>query len=205
MDRLTEELTYTYTEVQKNLCLLSEADTARIIQSYRVMGCESRTGMSAHDVLSEVVCKLLTMERLWPVEVASVPYFVETGRSIISNEEKKYSREVATDFDVTEGKENNPHTSGPWLDTSVPSAEARLVEQQKGASLQQWIGNISDLFLDDQDAMCFISQKLAEVKKSAILLICNLTDQAYRNVEKRIKDKVRKKFPHGFPWWELPR
>jgi hypothetical protein len=77
--------------------------------------------------------------------------------------------------------------------------------EQSGSSncLLEWITKIQNLFEQDKDASCFINQKLAEQKKKKILILCEFTEQVYRNVEKRIKDKARKRFPNGFPWWEI--
>ncbi|MEZ0122110.1 MAG: hypothetical protein AB9Q23_09960 [Candidatus Reddybacter sp.] len=199
----TQTLELTYIEVKALLISLSEADKARLLQIYHVMGCEPRAGLAAHDVFSEVACKVLTMERAWPREVDTLPYLVETGRSVISNEEKKYVREVATGSEVIDGIEVDPHAAEPWMEVVAPSLDTQAAQLQADATLVEWVGKVQELFVGDEDAKCFITQKLAEMKKAAILLACKFTDQAYRNVEKRIKDKVRKRFPKGFPWWEV--
>jgi uncharacterized protein YeaO (DUF488 family) len=203
MDTQTTGLTYTYIEVQELLNSLSEADIARLLQIYRVMGCGPRAGLDAQDVFSEVACKVLAMERAWPREVDTLAYLVGTGRSVISNEEKKYVREVAADPDVIDGVEVEPHAAEPWMDVVAPSPDIQAAQCQTDATLYEWIEKIQELFVGDENAACFIAKKLEEMKKSAILLACGFTEQVYRNVEKRIKDKVRKRFPQGFPWWEI--
>lgn len=203
MNTQTSGLTYTYIEVQMLLNSLSKADIARLLQIYRGMGCEQRSGLDAHDVFSEVACKVLAMERAWPREVDPLAYIVETGRSVISNEEKKYVREVATDPDELTRNEVDSRASKPRMEVVTPSPDIQAAQCQTDATLDDWIGKIQELFVGDKDATCFISQKLAEMKKAAILIVCKFTDQSYRNVEKRIKDKVRKRFPKGFPWWEI--
>lgn len=203
MDKQTEGLTYTYIEVQALLTSLSEADIACLLQSYRIMGCEPRAGLSAHDVLSEVTCKVLASDRAWPRTVDTLPYLVETGRSVISNEEKKYVREMSTDPNEIGEYEVDTPTAESWMEVVVPSPVLLVAQCQADTTLDEWIGKVRELFVSDEDAMCFITQKLAEMKKAAILLACKFSDQTYRSVEKRIKDKVRKRFPRGIPWWEI--
>lgn len=203
MDTQTAGLTYTYIEVQTLLTSLSKADIARLIQSYRAMGCEPRAGLTAHDVISEVCCKVLAMERAWPREVDTLAYLVETGRSVIANEEKKYVREVATEPGDMEGVEVDQNAADPWMGIVAPSPDNQAVRSHSDATLDEWIGKIQELFAGDEEAICFIAKKLEEMKKAAILLACEFTDQIYRNVEKRLKDKVRKRFPKGLPWWEF--
>jgi hypothetical protein len=203
MDTKTAGSTYTYIEVQELLNSLSKADITRLIQIYRNMGCEQRAGLTAHDVIYEVTCKVLAMERVWPKDVDVLPYLVETGRSVISNEMKKYGREVSIDSVVISGDDVDPNTEESCIEVNHPSPEVQAVKHQVNAKIEEWIMKIQELFVDDSDATCFISQKLAEIKKAAILLVCKFTDQSYRNVEKRIKDKVRKRFPNGLPWWEI--
>jgi hypothetical protein len=203
MNIQTPELTYGYTEVQKLLGSLSDADNTRLLQIYRTSGCEQRAGLTAHDVLSEVVCKLLAMERTWPREVETMPYLVETGRSVISNEEKKRTREIATDPELLDRDEVNPHTSVTWVEATHPSPATQATQCQADLNIEEWVCMMKELFYGDDDATCFIKKRLSDFKKAAIIVACNFTDQTYRNVEKRIKDKVRKRFPQGFPWWEI--
>lgn len=201
MEAKTENLTYT--EVQELLRSLSESDRARLLQIYRTDGCEQRAGLSAHDVLAEVVCKVLAMERVWPRGIDTLPYLVTSGRSMISNAEKKYSREITTDpLEIDKGNVES-HTTNHQLETVVHTPENTAEMCQSNEIIDKWIVKIRELFADDKDATCFITQKLAALKKATILNICKFTDKVYRNVEKRIKDKVRKKFPKGFPWWEI--
>ncbi|TNE75240.1 MAG: hypothetical protein EP334_10670 [Gammaproteobacteria bacterium] len=202
MDKQTKELTYTYLEVQALLSSLSEADIARLLQSYRIMGCESRAGLAAHDILSEVTCKVLASDRAWPREVDTLPYLIATGRSVISNEEKKHVREVSTNPSEIGEYEVDTQTAGLRMEVVAPP-EFQAAQCQADAILDEWVEKVRELFVSDKDAMCFITQKLAEMKKAAILLACQFSDQAYRSVEKRIKDKVRKRFPEGIPWWEI--
>jgi len=203
MNTQTPVLTYTYIEVQALLSLIREADIARLLQIYRVLGCEARAGLDANDVLSEVVCKVLAMERAWPKDQNALAYLVETGRSIISNAEKKHVREVATDPVLMEEAEVDPHADDLWMQVVTPPSDIQLAQHQTYVTLDQWIDKIKKLFVGDEDATCFLTQKLAETKKAAILIACKFTDQIYRNVEKRIKDKVRNRFPQGLPWWEI--
>lgn len=198
MDPNDEDLPYTYSEVQNRLAALSKADVARLLQAYSVLGCEVRAGLAPEDVLNQVCSKALSLKRPWKHDLEAIPYLLESGRSEISNEEKKYSRNVFTESDQMEGE-------GGILPIALshPSPEVQFAKQQSDTLLTEWMKKIQDLFVDDVDATCLITQKLAELKKAAILLACKFTDQIYRNVEKRIKDKIRKRFPKGFPWWEL--
>jgi len=71
------------------------------------------------------------------------------------------------------------------------------------SSVSEWVEKILQLFISDKEATCYLKQKLESIKKAMILTICEFNEQIYRNVEKRIKDKARKQFPKGIPWWEI--
>lgn len=203
MDIQTLGSNYTYAEVQARLSALSEADIARLIQIFGVMGCESRAGLSANDVISEVVSRVLSMERQWPRDVGILPYMVQTGRSVVSDEEKKYVREVKAAPEQIEGESVGSNIANHGMRATKPSPDSQISQMQREKIITVWIEKIQTLFAGDEEATCFIAQKLAALKKAAILIACELTDQTYRNVEKRIKDKARKKFPNGLPWWEM--
>lgn len=198
MSTQTEAATYTYIEVQALLASISEVDIARLLQTYRVLGCEARSGLTAQDVFSEVCCKVLALERAWPRSVATIAFLVETGRSVVANEEKKYSRHVSSDPDDMNEDDAEVLRNGVF-----PSPDTQIAQDQSETKLEEWITRIEELFASDEEAKCFITQKLAAMEKAAISLACKFTDQVYRNVEKRIKDKVRKRFPKGIPWWEI--
>jgi len=203
MDMNTE--TY-YSDIEVEDCLnnLGKADIARVLQVYRTLGSHARSGMSEHDVLNQVLLKTLSLERRWPRDVKPIIFLIETGRSIVSNEEKKYSTLTTTPtFDelLTTGEISKPTSTVSKL--SNPAAEAYIEQTQSDSVISEWINKIHELFEDDQEVICFIKGKLAEYKKAKILVFCNFSDQVYRNIEKRIKDKVRKRFPNGLPWWEV--
>lgn len=196
---------YSDTEIQDLIEKLSVTDTIRILQVYRILGCSARTDLSENDVFNEVVVKALSLERKWPVNVAKVSFFIETGKSIISNECEKYSKlAVAPTIDeLSNNIENSSVPTSATSELSQVSVEANAASSQSNNLISIWIRKIQQLFEEDQQADCFIKQKLDEQKKSRILEVCKFTDQIYRNVEKRVKDKVKKRFPNGFPWWEL--
>ena len=192
-------------EIQDLLEKLSEADTVRILQVYRTLGCHARTGLSANELLNQVVDKSLSLERQWPRNLIAISFFIETGKSIISNEEQKRSKLIVTPTidEVLIADDSSLKQASATSSLSHPSAEIDTVSDQSDKLISTWMMSIRKLFTDDPEADCFISQKLDEQKKFKILDICKFTDQVYRNVEKRIKDKVRKRYPNGLPWWEL--
>ena len=192
MDVLVKGLNYSYIEVQRLLSSLSEADITRLLQSYRIMGCDRRAAMTDKDVLGVVVKKVLTMERAWPRNESVLPYLIETGRSEISNEAKKIQRRVTTD----------PAEIERMLDAQIAGPECHIEHHQFEDEIVRWIDKVRMIFANDQEASCFIDRKLEGEKKAVIMRLCDLSDRVYRNVEKRIKDKVRKKFPKGLPWQE---
>lgn len=192
-------------EVQDLLDNLAEPDIARLLQIYRTLGCTARTGLSEHDVFGQVVMKALSLERRWPRNVNSISFFIETGKSVISNEEEKYAKLIVTptiDELLTTNDDSLTPTSATAKLSHAP-AESVIAHGQTVTLIDTWIQKIKQLFEDDPQADCFITQKLNEQKKSKILNLCEFTDQVYRNVEKRVKDKVRKRFPNGLPWWEV--
>ncbi len=198
MDKNTEAH-FSEIEVQDRLDKLGNADIARLLQIYRTLGCFARSRLSEHDVLNQVVVKALSLERRWPKNVKTINFFIETGKSIISNEAEKHSK-----LNITSTIDDEllmPINSTAKL--SHPTVESHIEHSQSDNVIFTWVQKIQQLFENDSDADCFINQKLNEQKKSRILILCDFTDQVYRNVEKRIKDKVRKKFPNGLPWWEV--
>ncbi|EIK44777.1 hypothetical protein O59_002500 [Cellvibrio sp. BR] len=190
-------------EVQDKLAELTELEIARICQIYRQDGCEGRAGMSDSDVISEVITKVLACERRWPVGEQMVPFLVMTGRSIISNEEEKRSLMTYTDSmeNIIDGDIEMP--IAPLMKLSSAPAEQPIEEMESAKIISNWITKINEIFETDEDAMCYLKNHLDKVVKSKILTICNFTDQVYRNVEKRIKDKMRKRFPEGIKWWKI--
>lgn len=190
-------------EVQDKLAELTGLEIAKVCQIYRQDGCEGRAGMSDSDVINEVITKVLACERRWPVGEQMVPFLVMTGRSIISNEEEKRSPMAYTDSmeNVINGDSEVP--IAPLMKLSSAPAEQPIEEMESIKILSNWIIKINEIFETDEDAMCYLENHLAKVVKSKILTLCNFTDQVYRNVEKRIKDKMRKRFPEGIKWWEI--
>lgn len=204
MDTSTEAH-YSVIEVQDLLDNLAESDIVRLLQVYRTLGCTARTGLSKHDVFGQVVMKTLSLERRWPRDVKTISFFIETGKSVISNEEEKHSKLIDTptidDFLGTD--DDSLMATSATAKLSHAPAESVIEHGQTVTLIDTWIQKIKQLFEDDPKADCFITQKLNEQKKSKILILCEFTDQIYRNVEKRVKDKVRKRFPNGLPWWEV--
>lgn len=190
-------------EVQDKLAELTELEIAKICQIYRQDGCEGRAGMSDSDVINEVITKVLACERRWPVGEQVVPFLVMTGRSIISNEAEKRSPMAYTDRmeNVIDGDGDMP--IAPLMELSSAPAEKPIEEMESAEIISTWIIKINEIFEADEDAMCYLKNHLARVVKLNILTLCNFTDQVYRNVEKRIKDKMRKRFPEGIKWWEI--
>ena len=186
-------------EVQDLLYNLKEADIARVLQVYRTLGCSARAGLSEHDILNHVVVKALSLERRWPRDVNVISYLIETGKSIVSNEEEKYTKlKITSTVD-----EEILKTTSATATLYHPSAETHVENIQSDNLIAIWISKIQQLFENDPEAECFINQKLNDQKKSRILVLCKFTDQVYRSVEKRVKDKVRKRFPNGLPLWEV--
>lgn len=200
---ISQPADYTYAEVQKLLGTLTTADIARLLQAYSISGCDARAGMSPNDVLAEVARAVLAMDRAWPRHTETIPYLLMTGKSVISNEEKKYSRTESADSSRIETGDIALQIPEHSADHSIRSPEIQVAKAQKKSTMNEWIEKILQLFNNDEDAKCFLTQKLAELKKAAILAACNFTEQRYRAIEKRIKDKVRKRFPKGLPWWEI--
>lgn len=196
---------YSEIEVQDLLDNLAAPDIARALQVYRTLGCCARTGLSEFDVLGQVVIKALSLERRWPRSVKAISFLIETGKSVISNEEEKHSKLIVTptvDELLTVNDDSLMPTSATAKLSHVP-AESGIEHFQSENFITTWVRKIQQLFEDDPEADCFIKQKLNEQKKSRILILCEFTDQVYRNVEKRVKDKVKKRFPNGLPWWEM--
>ncbi|EGG98312.1 hypothetical protein imdm_177 [gamma proteobacterium IMCC2047] len=125
-----------------------------------------------------------------------------SGRSFISNEEEKRSKLIFTPS-IDELSVDDDESTSITGKLSHSCAETQIGQVQSNSVIAEWVNRVQQLFEGDDDASCFIREKLAEHKKSKIKILCEFTDQVYRNVEKRIKDKVKKRFPNGLPWWEV--
>ena len=196
---------YNKIEVQDLLDKMTELDFARLLVIYRTLGCTARSGLSEEDVLGQVIEKTLSLNRRWPIDVKTINFLVETGKSVVSNEEEKYSKfNINPSVDeLLAVKDNSLISTSATTKLSHAPAETEIEHYQSENLINTWIQKIQKLFEGDSGAGCFIRQKLESQEKSRILVLCEFTDQVYRNVEKRVKDKLRKRFPNGFPWWEI--
>jgi len=198
---------YTDIEVQDLIKNLGQADYARLLQIFTKFGCENRAKMKNHDVLHTAIMKTVNNDRKWPKNVKPITFLANVGRSIVSNEEEKYSNEtLPSDFnDLVEAPDysiESVHSHIP-AKHSHQSVQSDIDSHQNSDEITTWINRIFELFEDDGDATCFLKNRLAELKKLQIMAQCALTEKIYQNTLKRIKDKARKKFPNGVPWWEI--
>lgn len=189
---------HSLTEVQALIEGLSGLEIIRLKKHYELKGCQIRAGLSAEDVFQEVALKALEMARAWPAGLSALNYFAETGRSIISNEESKYSR-VST-------LPNQDIEASALYEQDAIRSSAQGASHQDGTShfdfFDKLIAQIMEVFEGDEAASCYLRQKLREEKKSIILTICKLTEEGYKNVVSRIKYKMRNMYPNGIPWEE---
>ena len=150
---------YSEIEVQDLLDSLTEPDIARLLHIYRTLGCTARTGLSEHDVLGQVTVKALSLDRRWPRDVKIMSFFIETGKSVISNEEEKYSKLLVTptvdDLLITDDDSLAP-TSAIAKIFHAP-AESVIEHGQSERLIATWIQNIKQLFEGDTEADCFIT------------------------------------------------
>lgn len=182
---------YSEIEVEELICGLTNAQIAKVHHVYRNKGCNRRAGITEFDVFQNAVMQALSGTRAWKKGLSAEAYLIESGRSFISNESEKYARNVyESQFDNMQ------------IDAFTPEADDGF-DYTDESLIQEWIEKIIALFPDDKDALCFLEKKLAQIKKARTLLLCEFTDQVYRNVEKRIKDKARKRFPSGVSFNEV--
>ena len=195
---------YTKIEVEELLEKLNKADISRLLQIFNAQGALARTGLSAEDVLQNAISQVLAVDRPWPNGITTVAYFAASGRSFISNESDKRKKMARNTLDELEiSTDQNHELRNAASKTYQPSLDHEIDKNHSSNLVNEWIEKIYQLFADDKEASCYLKQKLAEKKKAIILTICEFTDKIYRNVEKRIKDKARKRFPKGIPWWEI--
>ncbi len=187
---MSDQAHYTEIEVEELIQGLTDSQIAKMLHVYRNKGCQQRAGLSGHDVFQNAVMKALSKKNCWKKGIPAEAYLIMLGKNYISNEEKKYSR------NVYESQSDNLQIE------ALPITAVDCSEHTHEFIIQEWVGKIVSLFADDKDASCFLKSKLAQAKKAKILALCRFTDQAYRNVEKRIKDKARKRFPGGVPFNE---
>lgn len=195
---------YSIIEVEEQISMLGEAGVTRLLSVYRALGCEQRARLKDMDILQHVTTQALVLERLWPRDLNIITYLANSGRSFIDNESKTSASQA-----ITASVDDFLHGNSLEVDTNARaklshSSPQNYVENHQSSNLIiEWIEKVRQLFVDDKDASCFIEQKIEEKKKLKIMIFCEFSDQMYRNVEKRIKDKVRKRFPNGFPWWSV--
>lgn len=228
---VTEEIDrYSVVEIEDMLSNLAQdkASLARIYRYYEGLGCEPRSGLTAADIMGEVWLDTLSGVRVWRRGVDTLKHFKEVGRSVISNaaekqdqlehiesEDRLYGESGVLSIASAKLSVSHPEVSKlenskrvvkhmTTVKSSNPSPENLLVEHQKGVALKEWTSKVLDLFSSDNDAMCYLKQFLSDNSvKSAIMTACSFTESVYSNVRKRIKDKVRKRFPNGISWWEI--
>lgn len=201
---MEENENYSVVEVEELLEKLAndKAMVAKICSSYYSLGCERRAGMSPQDLFSQVQTDTLDGIRSWKRNITIERHFFEVGRSIVSNVCKKYSPHIFTD---------DPHKACDQKESDVDagnynyhSPDENLQFHQSLGILKEWSEKILELFSEDSAALCYLKQHLIEnTGKKAIMEACNLTEQIYGNTRKRIKDKVKKRFPGGIKWWEI--
>ncbi len=184
-------------EVQELIEQLTEADICRLYKFFIAKGCVSRAGMAGLDVFQEVATRALEMRRAWPVGLSPTKFFSMTGESIISNEEKKYSK-ASSMPDPDDIKRDDIDMSimgfGGAQENRVPNGF------EDPYSVDRIIEHILEIFDGDAEADCYLRNKLKESKKALILEICRLSEDGYKNVVNRIKYKMRKAYPNGIPW-----
>ncbi len=194
---------YSTVEIEDLLAALQEASIVKICRAYNLLGSEARSGYAAADIFGMVVTESLSGTRVWPRGVNLEAYFHQQGRSIIDREGKKYQRHsLLESHDELLISPEIP--SSAFAQLSHESPESSIEQHQALSFLREWTNRVFELFSDDAQALCYLNQLLAEkTKKSVVIEICNLTETLYNNVRKRIKDKVRKRFPKGIAWWEV--
>ena len=206
MTDMDSEAHYSNVEVEDQLVeTLTDANMARLILIFTNKGCDALADMSGEEVLHQVIIKVLVLERKWPKEEPAMSYLIQTGKSLISNEseKRKYQHNVESVEDyISKLESKHDSVSAAATDTHPPPHMA-LQADQSSTLVSEWVAKILKLFSDDEEANCFIEKKLANIVKAQILVLCGFSDQVYRNVEKRIKYKVRNRFPNGFPWWDV--
>lgn len=189
---------HSLTEVQDLISRLSREDIGRLKMHFRTLGCRVRAGLSEEDVFQEVAIKALEMVRAWPVGLSATNYFAETGRSIISNEESKYSRSSPLpDHDIEPFSGYGLEMSRSLLEEDSDHNATSNVDL-----FDKLIAQILEVFDGDEAASCYLRQKLLEEKKSMILSICKLTEEGYKNAVSRIKYTMRNMYPNGISWEE---
>ena len=194
---------YSAMEIEDLLSTLKEVVIVRVCRTYTLSGCEALSGFSAKDIFGMVTVETLNGTRNWPRSVGLETYYRQQGRSIIDRERKKYQRHsLVQSHDELPLGDDMP--SSALAKFSHAPAESGIEQQQANNLVKTWTTKVLELFSDDSDALCYLNQLIEDnTKKSAIQKICQLSEALYNNVRKRIKDKVKKRFPNGIAWWEI--
>lgn len=218
---------YSVIEIEDMLAELARdnALSARICRYYNGLGCEPRCGLTAPDIMGDVWVDTLSGVRTWKRGIDTYKHFREAGHSIISNAADKHCRLEHLESEdhlygesgalsIATSKLSLPSPSEEGLSktakhvatikASHPPAENQLVENQRHMTLRELTNKVLEVFKNDSDAMCYLSQYMSEnTVKAAIMAACSFTESVYNNVRKRIKDKARKQFSGGINWWEI--
>ncbi len=201
---MEENEKYSVAEVEELIEKLvnDEAMTTKICKAYAILGCEQRAGMSPEDLIAQVQVDTFDGTRSWKRNITIERHFFENGRSIIDNIGKKYSRHIFADDPHNVCDLKKPDIETRNCSHHLPDEHLHLYQSQ--GIWEEWSQKILELFSEDSAALCYLKQHLIDnTGKKAIMEACNLTQQIYGNTRKRIKDKVKKRFPGGIKWWEI--
>ena len=201
---------YDEPEIQQQLLAMDEVQISRLWKSYELSGCDERAGMTGGDVLGEVSKAALTPRgskghRGWKRDLSLEAYFRMTGKSILDNESHKRANQgiLPETGDVLELPDTGAEHPDLAIYAPTQSVEKTAQDIQSTSLTKALTEKIFKLFSGDTDALCYLQGKLDECKKKVIIERCQFTDQVYRNVQSRIKDKVLKRFPNGLSLLEL--
>jgi len=192
-------------EVQDLLAAMGDPERTQILMSYKLLGCEERVGFTPMDVYAQVVEGALSMNRKWKKGLAAKTFFRITGWSVISNESDRCKQTILVPSIGSETDDTGEFAMDVDMSNIAShQSEQRIAEQRESDEIiKQWSTKVMGYFEQDEQALCFLRHKFDERKKSTILQLCNFTDSVYKNVAKRVKDKLRKRIPNGLPWWEI--
>lgn len=151
------------------------------------------TGMKPGDLQHEVVCRVWLGKRKCPVGVAVMAFFINAMKSIASHERARRKKQVPLHAVAREGQMAPAATAM----ASDAEAAAQLVLDRAAHSIET-VDEIVAFFDGDEAAQFVIMAWSDGLRGTALRAETGLDQNAVDYAAKRIRKKMREKYPEGW-------
>lgn len=176
-------------EIRGILGQFSKADLVRLKRI--AIRYSDGTSMDADDLASEAITKVIAGERVWPRDMAAIPFLANAMRSLA------WATRQRDENDPLEASEDIHAPSAAAADVSDPagSAEQILTRSRNLKEIQQ---QLLDLFDDDEEAELILIGIFDDCSADEIRSIANMDETTYNSARRRMRRKINKAFPEGW-------